>query len=159
MMLARGLSAVLFLIFISASSLARAEGTPCAKQIGNCDYYLCRESIESCGENGYFLHFGYPYCEGLMSDVRPKMSEEGAIWMSRAATCLQEQVEAMPLTHSCEDMASLAIATHPDCYVSTGFCELKLSDQLLIAEKIWKSLVDPRIDRVMIEILDRCDFR
>jgi hypothetical protein len=158
-MLARSISAFLLFISILASSLAIAGVTPCADRIGHCDYYLCRESVESCGDNGYFLHFGYPYCEELMTDVRPKMSEKAADWMSRAAACLQERVEAMPLTHSCEDMASLAIATHPDCYVSTGFCELKFSDKLLIAEKIWKSLIDPRIDRVMMEILDRCDFR
>jgi hypothetical protein len=151
---------VTLLLFISmplsmVSAFASPE-TGCADRIGNCDYYECRESLQNCGSKGYLLRFGYHYCSKFMGGVRPRMTAQGAAWMATVARCLQEKVEQIPLATSCEVTADEAIASHPDCYVDTGYCELTDGDKFRVAKTIWKELKDPRIDRVMIEILSRC---
>lgn len=94
-----------------------------------------------------------------MNDVRVKMSPEGAIWMGEVATCLQQKVQAIPPSTSCQETGDEAIASHPACYLGTGYCTLPFSDRLLLAETIWESFGDPRIERVMLEIIGGCAER
>jgi hypothetical protein len=138
-----------------ASAVAGSE-MDCAARIGDCDYYKCRESVQNCGSEGYMIRFGYHYCSEFIESVRPRMTPEGAAWMGTVARCLQEKVERIPVATSCQETADEAIASHPDCYVDTGYCALAETDKILVAETIWKELKDPRIDRVMIDILGRC---
>jgi hypothetical protein len=133
--------------------------TACASQIGNCNYYVCREATQNCGDDGYLMHFGYRYCTAFMNDVRPKMSAAGAVFMDKVAPCLQQKLDAVPLSASCQETSDDAIASHPGCYIENGYCELSFSDKLLIAETIWQSLTDTRIDRVMVEILNDCGLK
>jgi hypothetical protein len=152
--------------FLSVS-LAHAEGfsdfiqeieakTECASLVGSCEYYRCREQIQPCGEDGYFLRFGYHYCSEFMERSKPKLNATEGKWLDQVAACLQRAVEKIPTTSSCTDVEDLAIDSHVECYLSTGYCEQPLEVKTEILEVIYPELRDHRIDGVMIHILTGC---
>ena len=102
-----------------------------AEGCASCDYYRCREasSVAMCGEDGYFLDFGYRYCLRFKQVTEPRMSDEGMIWSARTRRCLMEVLEtAIDDTLVCEDVKTEAYDSHPACYSESGFCELPASD-------------------------------
>jgi len=105
----------------------------------SCDYYLCRDDarMESCGAAGYYAGFGHAYCDRFTVDSQPRMSEAGQRWIDDVRTCLQRALEDIDdEALSCEDVQELAYATHPDCYVQAGFCELGLSDAWTVVNTV-----------------------
>jgi hypothetical protein len=139
----------------ASASTVRAE-TNCAPFKDSCNYYLCRESIQPCSDEGYFIRFGYTYCSGFLSDVQPRMSAEGAKWMNQIAHCLRDKLDDIDSTLSCEDTESAAIASHSPCYIGTGFCDLSFLDKFRILEYVYKELEDHRMRKVMFQIELQC---
>jgi hypothetical protein len=138
----------------TAKSFAKTE---CASLIGSCDYYLCREAVQPCGETGYFKAFGHKYCESFMSETLQELSPQGARWMPVIAQCLQEEADfTIDTTTSCEQVEVLAINTHPGCYKKTGFCELPLEDKMKIGEHVFKELAKPKMFEAMLKIEKDC---
>lgn len=108
----------------------------------SCDYYLCKEAADgasACGGDGYYLGYGYKYCERITLVTRPRLSPAGQAWIDEARRCLMEEIEAqVDDEHSCSRTLEIAFDSHPGCYAETGFCSLPWSD-------IWKvfTTVDP----------------
>ncbi|MCX5748177.1 MAG: hypothetical protein NT062_37440, partial [Proteobacteria bacterium] len=98
-----------------------------------CDYYRCREAEAACGSDGYYLGFGYAYCLRYLEVTTPRLSAAGQRFLHDVRPCLMNVMEAeIPTTASCADVAQAGFASHPRCYLMTGFCDLPLSDWLLI---------------------------
>ena len=105
----------------------------------SCDYYLCRDDArtESCGAAGYYAGFGHAYCDRFTQDAQPMMSEVGQRWLDDVRTCLQLALEDIDdEAISCEALQTLAYATHPQCYVEAGFCELPRSDAWTVVNTV-----------------------
>lgn len=111
-----------------------------AEGCASCDYYLCKEGAEkSCGSDGYYVGFGHKYCERLTLIAGPQMSAEGQLWSAATRECLMLALESESSpADSCEEIKEIAYASHPSCYLNSGFCELPLSD-------MWKVVmtIDP----------------
>jgi hypothetical protein len=131
----------------------------CESQIGNCDYYLCREQKHPCGADGYFIDFSYRYCNEFETKVGKDVSQATRDWFDRVARCLQEDVEAIPVETSCSKTQTEAIAGHENCYVSTGFCEVPLEDKLKVVTTVAQQVIHPEIDETFLKILQACDAR
>ncbi len=148
---------LLFLI-LSFNAHAAAKNS-CASTIGSCDYYLCRESMKSCGDEGYNLRFGYKYCDNFMNEVIRKLSPHGQQWMPKVAACLQEKMEKISLKNSCEKIETLAIQSHSSCYQKTGWCELSWDDQWEVMKTMLPVSLNPMIQREFFEIQNACSAK
>lgn len=126
------------------------RGQSCDAFIGNCDFYLCQESKNPCGLEGYNLSFGYKYCSRSKFELINKMKTSvGKAWVPKVFQCLQERsledslqinAQAKSRTESCKAIQKKAYASHPDCYVEAGYCELKLIEKSSIIETIFPSI-------------------
>ena len=97
-----------------------------------CDYYRCREAQSSgqCGDEGYYLGFGYQYCLRYRQVTEPRMSEFGQQWSARTRRCLMEILDAdIEDTPDCAALEDAGYESHLDCYADSGFCDLSLSDR------------------------------
>jgi hypothetical protein len=130
--------------------------SPCAHLLGSCDYYLCRESFQSCGPRGYWLGFGNHYCEEFTLQVKPTLSQESQDWLDHVGRCLREKTEAFPLESVCKQIKNLALASHTSCYVQTGFCRIPFLDKVKVLHTIYREFADPRIFKVFLEISRSC---
>lgn len=102
---------------------------------GACEYYACREARaeNSCGENGYYLAHGYEYCHRLVQVAGPVMSPAGRAWLEDGRDCLMRFVEDhIAADEDCQSLRDRAYASHPDCYVDNGFCDLPVTDWLAL---------------------------
>lgn len=130
----------------------------CSELIGTCDYYLCRESVQHCGEDGYFLRFGYHYCSRFFKEVKPNVSEREQQWLERVGSCLQRKVDDIPLYQSCLRAEDEAITSHTECYVQTGFCAMPMSMRFRLFSIVYGELKDERMFSTFMSILKRCDL-
>jgi hypothetical protein len=156
--LAFSLSLLFQISFAHQLWCSNTQQRECRQYINSCNYYLCRESNQNCGETGYYLRFGYPYCEKFTVSEKPDLSYEGNIWLDKVGLCLREQLELISNETSCGDTESSAIQSHIYCYLTTGFCNLKLNDQIQIFGIVYKELSDTRFMKVLLEIGSRCQF-
>jgi hypothetical protein len=111
--------------------------TDCTQYLGedgcaSCDYYLCKEAADgasACGEDGYYLRYGFKYCERISLVTRPQLSAAGQVWLDEARVCLMRTIEReIDGNESCETLTQIAFDSHPDCYIEAGFCDLPVSD-------------------------------
>lgn len=114
-----------------------ADGDECSGYMddegcASCDYYLCKEAADgaaACGEDGYYLGYGFRYCERISQVTRPRLSDAGKVWLDSARRCLMEEVELqVEHEHSCSDIQQIAFDSHPACYMDAGFCSLPWGD-------------------------------
>ncbi len=98
----------------------------------SCDYYLCKEAADgadACGEDGYYLRYGFKYCERISVVTRPQLSAAGQAWLDEARVCLMRTIERkIDANESCETRKQIAFDSHPGCYLEAGFCDLPASD-------------------------------
>ncbi|MBL8625178.1 MAG: hypothetical protein JNK64_27960 [Myxococcales bacterium] len=104
-----------------------------------CDYYLCRDAAAatSCGATGYYQGFGYAYCERYLEVTTARLSPAGQRFAHDVRRCLMQAMEdTIDVDAACPEVKAAAYATHPDCYVASGFCALPWRDWLAIAATI-----------------------
>ncbi|MBK7892184.1 MAG: hypothetical protein IPJ84_15475 [Bdellovibrionales bacterium] len=154
--------AILFLsTSILTSTAQTAEGHPpdCKPERGTCDFYLCQEAKQQCGPTGYYQRFGHPYCSAFLEEVRPKLSPRGQEWLKDVAYCLQEDLDHLSRNSDpCWFSEDLAIATHSDCYVKTGACELDVIDLAIVVRTFASELTNSRIIGQSVDFLRKCVF-
>lgn len=129
---------------VPACTVAAPPADSCAEYIGRedcaqCDYYLCRDATapDGCGDAGYYRGFGYAYCERYLEVTTPRLSPAGRRFAHDVRRCLMQAMEdTIPVDAACPDVKTAAYATHPACYLASGFCELPWSDWLAIAATI-----------------------
>lgn len=127
--------------FLFVASLAQAYDFD-----NNCDFYLKADRHFACSQDPrdheqYLLRYGYRMCQ--------KYSEKQIHWPSplqnfitQVASCLQDKVAAYFNTSiSCSALGKMAFASHYDCYLRAGFCELNLQNRL----KVFKVALEPNL--------------
>ena len=93
-----------------------------------------------------------------MFTLQEKMhSQNGKSWVDKVFSCLQKKIwtysEKNP---SCEIIKSNAFKSHPDCYISAGFCELAVGEKLQIFNLIKKEILDQSAWSQGAQVLKSC---
>lgn len=105
-----------------------------------CDYYLCREAQTAnngCGPTGYYEGFGDHYCRLYKDVVADKLSPHGQQFAYKVRRCLMVTMEkTIPLESSCSDVKAAAYASHQQCYIDAGFCQLSMGDRIAVLASI-----------------------
>jgi hypothetical protein len=101
------------------------------------DYYVCLEAQASCGPDGYPLAYGARYAERYLVDVRPGVSPQGQAFLDTVSVCLQQRMaEWYDGARGCDAIWDHGFASHPGCYVDSGFCDVDVDSQLAIAAAV-----------------------
>lgn len=104
---------------------------------GACDYYACREASAGCGTDGYLMRFAHHYCERYRLIAEPHASPAARAFLERVRRCLVVAFDRdVPEGTDCDAMRERGFASHPACYVETGFCDLPVADWLLVLNTI-----------------------
>lgn len=158
-----GMIAAFFVIAAEMPS-ARAEHSassyyePCENLIGTCEYYLCREDHRACGRGGYFLGFGHAYCRAY-DEVASTFTRLGQNWLARVKACLQVKLEGPNLNRlSCNEIKDLAVDSHFECYIATGYCDIPYSDKWRVAKVAHDLIGDPDVVRTFFRIQRKCSL-
>lgn len=88
----------------------------------NCSFYQTLESQHQCGPKGY-LQAAFPLCQKYLN-AQPRMNDEIQAFFPQVRYCLQDEFYQLGSRLKCEKLDRIAIQTHIDCYLKTGFCEL-----------------------------------
>ncbi len=130
-----------------------------APEYGSCNFYLSLEKTIPCGPAGYAKDFGYFYCEQFLKAKAYRFSVRGKDFLAKNAFCLQDEIyrSYMDNPHlSCQQIESRAFKDHVNCYTESDFCELSISDKVILTNIIKKQL-PLKIARDQIkEVLKRC---
>jgi hypothetical protein len=148
---------IIFLFLLNTT--VQADELPvdnCIYAKGTCDYYLCREQEQPCGQNGYFIDFGYHYCTKYRDKTAKHLSHEGQLWLPDVALCLQNELGNIPVQNSCKSAAHQAIASHTACYINTGFCSLRWTDRFKIIQAALPELSNAHVRRAFKKVLRHC---
>jgi hypothetical protein len=92
----------------------------------SCSWYRnCLESKHKCGVSGYAVQYGHKYCH-LFRENEHFFSDTGKKWMYKTMNCLQKSLVDVlnDPSISCDQIKQKAFDMRPDCYISSGFCEL-----------------------------------
>jgi hypothetical protein len=100
-------------------------------------FYRCVEGLinqgNGCGEDGYLLGYAAKYAERYMWEIYPTLNTEGQRFLDLNLVCLQTVFrDTVEDTWSCERVAEFGFQSHAACYLSSGICELSLSNRLTI---------------------------
>lgn len=121
---------------------APEEGSACLQEAlefrgcGACVYYTCREATANCGEDGYLMRFAHAYCMRYRQVAEPNFSPAGQRWLRDVRRCLVESLDANAPGDDCDTLETEGFASHPGCYLSTGFCDLPFRDWLGVLNTI-----------------------
>ncbi len=121
---------LLFLtLFLTLISFVRASSFPKPSE-SSCDFYSSLEEQLKChNESPYLLNYGMKYCNKFQAR---KNVWNGKLkqWVGPTTLCLQEELIRTPsYLKPCTMMADTAYASHPTCYMKTGFCDFEYSDK------------------------------
>ncbi len=132
----------------------------CRSLVGTCDFYLCQESKNPCGLDGYNMGFGLKYCSSSKFSLLPKMSTAlGKSWVPQVFTCLQEknyQASQIASSDRCQTIEQESIKTHAFCYAAAGFCQLKISEKVKIFNLIKNEIISKNAISQTLELTNRC---
>lgn len=135
----------------------RVYGASCSALIGSCEYYLCRESLNPCGEKGYYLAFGHKYCSLSLNDLSFRLSPKGRAWLTAVSTCLQVKLEReISPGLDCREIRNQAIASHESCYETTNFCSLQIKDVLKVIRMLSPELTKFKMVFLGLRIIKNC---
>ncbi|MHB1057967.1 MAG: eCIS core domain-containing protein [Rhodanobacter sp.] len=127
-------------VVLAVRSNRQAQPEDCSSLVGDCEFYRCRERRHPCGATGYYLGYGYKYCERFSRLLRPRLPASGQRWLDKTKDCLQEHIDRhIPLDTPCDAVKRSAFDSHPDCYVLSGVCFLDPAQWLQIM-----GVIDPQ---------------
>ncbi|XP_025088642.1 uncharacterized protein LOC112560798 [Pomacea canaliculata] len=146
----------------TAQTHATAKGKPVDSQCvahgeaGRCDFYKCFEDRLPCGEQGYMIKYGQPYC-ARFERVYTAFSPQGQDFINGTSQCLTrgllhlyrtDTVDCHRLSHDAFDLIS-------SCYSANGFCDVVKENAAVFADvfqarhlfmhgalKIWKEIME-----------------
>ena len=117
----------------------------CSANVNSCSFYQCKEKEQSCGASGYWLNFGYRYCQ-IFLNTEKSFSSPGQKWLDKVRVCLQTRANKISQVQSCQNIRKVALDSHVGCYIDTGFCSLSFKDK----SQIYWYLKDAIFDRQSI---------
>ena len=138
-----------FVFCLAFPSLALAE-----TNTSECDEYLEVSHQLRCSERGYLRTFGHRYCREFI-ERDSEFSPSGRKVLARIRSCLLEKISTDP-SLTCRNVKSRAEDHHVECYLSSGYCDMYLADQLKIAEIVWQEMIDPGFKDASLRILEGC---
>ena len=145
--------ALCLLVLSSLGTTVKAQ-TNCQVLNDSCEYYLCKEMQTPCGKNGYTLGFGYHYCLKYQDDRG--YSDAGKDWLYTVRGCLQERLDELPSHTMCIDLKKHAIASHYQCYIDAGYCDLPLSDKRRVLRTAATAVFNFDVILSGLKILGKC---
>lgn len=128
----------------SVASQTKPYPAICLPDNSGCDFYQCRENIGNCGNQGYYLGYGFHNCRKF-TRAREHMSPLGRAWIHQVRYCLQNQLAKLSENANCKASYDFAMETHVDCYFSTNsfdisFCDLGDKDKKLVYRIVGKQV-------------------
>ena len=126
-------------------------------------FYRCADEIlnkgDGCGEDGYLLGYAAKYAERYMWETYPQLSPAGQGFLDRNLLCLQTVFrDTVQADWACDAVAEFAFKSHADCYLSSGICEISLSDRLTILMAVdVEDLNQPGQDEAFSAIAEQCN--
>ena len=146
---------ILFIYFYTSTGFSSV----CAEAVGSCDFYQCLESVNPCGDQGYAVHFGYKFCTKSENQLLSKMpDDQGRRWVLDTMKCLQQALSDQldPSEISCQKIKKTGYATHLECYIQSGYCELPGQDKKEIIKLLKFQLLKPKNIIQGIHLLQAC---
>ena len=141
--------------FIGLAVSFVAWASPATSEIGTCAYYQTLSASLGCSPSGYLLSFGYPYCQKFV-DQEPFYPASGRAVLDRIRTCLETTLENTPALN-CQNVETIAPQSHVSCYVQSGFCQLDVLEQAVIAITIAPSLLgNSGLEMTAVQVQDLC---
>lgn len=107
--------------FVSILSLF-AQAQSSFPSTENCDYYLHLEEQFRCGAKSYFVE-AHGLCLQYLK-AQNQTSQEIQEFFPKVRFCLQNEIYQMGSRVTCESLEQIAVRSHVDCYLATGFCDL-----------------------------------
>lgn len=150
---------LLILVFGWAMQLqAQSAGTSCKPEADTCDFYLCKEMNDPCGNRGYWLAYGYKYCRIFITQTQnfPESSKE---WMVKTRYCLQKSISLDTRELSCSGDRDAAMDSHVHCYVDSGFCDLSIKERASIIWLLRSAMIMPMTYVEGLEVEYQCRLK
>lgn len=146
---------ILFVLF-TTSVFAIPEYRPSRS---SCNYYYEVEREYKCGKDGYALKFGRRLCQRYL-DVQSEMPQRVQNWFPKIRYCLQKFIEDQRGSiRGCSDLHRKAIDSHIGCYLSTGFCNLSVTDQASILRVTGADIFHPDVIGLSVRVQAACALR
>lgn len=146
--------------FIEKIILNNQPSKDCSAFVGTCDFYLCQESRNPCGIDGYNLSYGYKYCSLSKFKLLHRMSSDrGRNWVGDTFMCLQGQSFKdfkVGEQYSCDTIKEKSFDSHPDCYADAGFCTLGNYDRLQIFNTIKSEILSVQTIKQGFDLFKNC---
>jgi hypothetical protein len=126
-------------------------------------FYRCAEEIinqgAGCGEDGYLLGYAAKYAERYMWETYPQLSPAGQDFLDRNLLCLQKVFrDTVQADWTCSTVAEFGFKSHAACYLSSGICELSLTDRLTILMAVdTEDLNQPGQEEAFAQVADGCE--
>ena len=143
-----------FLIRAPDAVCATTSSTPAAPYLGSCSYYDHLSAALSCPADGYLLSFGARYCKKFERDMS-RFTRAGWETVSAIRFCLQQKLEATREL-SCANVGAVGTASHVDCYVEGGFCEMDFWDSAALTSVVWPALLTSEMSGVPAQVEREC---
>ena len=100
----------------------------------SCSFYNnCLEKTKPCGQDGFALGYGAPFCQKMSSTnggITAKFDSAGAQWLDGVVTCQQRTIiqsgllESEGPTHTCNAIKTESLRLSQQCFISNGFCDV-----------------------------------
>jgi hypothetical protein len=130
----------------------------------SCDYYLCQNNLNYCEEDNYLEDFGNYYCEKFMTQTHDEVSLNAKFWLYKTQLCLIKHLENKVFRKpevklTCKQLQDTAFNSHFNCYLRSGFCQLKQGDVLKVFKTLkWSDRLNPKMIAMMFKIVNKCSF-
>lgn len=152
---------LIYICIISTSTASASFKFTNASENSDCEYYKELSEHLGCDEENYLTKFAYHYCTKF-NHTSAKYSKEGQDVLLNIRTCLIQSMEQAALNENdhgsltCPATEGIGLTNHVDCYVKSGFCEIKSSERVKIGLTINVQLLKPKMQKVYREIYRRC---
>jgi len=146
--------------FIDHVILKSKPSNDCSAFVGTCDFYLCQESKNPCGLDGYNMSYGYKYCSLSKFKLLGRMSTtSGRNWVGDTFMCLQGRSFndfKVGGKYSCKTIKEKSFDSHPDCYADAGFCSLGGYDKLQIFDTVKAEILSVQTIKQGFDLFKNC---
>lgn len=137
---------------------AQAVSSECKPEANSCDFYLCKEMNDPCGNRGYWLAYGYKYCRIFLTQTQhfPEASKD---WMLKTRLCLQQSINHDTRELSCAADREAAMDSHVHCYIDSGFCDLSIKERAAIIWLLRSAMIMPMTYVEGLEVEYQCRLK